>query len=407
MSRHRRQQVFVLIGLVVLAVNLRPVAVSVGPLIDELQRGLSMSSAVAGVVTTLPVLCFAGFGVLAPWIARLVGVHRVMFVSLLLCAAGLVARADSHNAGVFIALTIPALAGMATANVLLPSLVKRHFPHRVGLVTGIYTTALAIGLTAASGLTVPIAHATGSWRAGLGSWAVLAVIAAIPWVALVRRDVRPTGEVRRRLSARTVARSPLAWLMAGFFGAQSLQAYSVFGWLPQIFRDAGFSAQTAGLMLALTTATNIPLSFLLPTLAARMQNPRSIIAGLCGSYVVGYLGLLLTPASLPWLWALFIGGGTSMFPLVLGLIGLRARTSEGTAALSGFAQSVGYLISALGPFLMGALYGVTGGWTVPLVVLLALLVPELVCGLLVSRPRFVEDDLPSTRTLDTCGGLSS
>jgi CP family cyanate transporter-like MFS transporter len=188
-------------------------------------------------------------------------------------------------------------------------------------------------------------------------------------------------------------RTRLAWTMAVFFGAQSMQAYAVFGWLPQVYRDAGFSAQSAGILLGVATATSIPISFLLPSLAVRRHNQAPLILTLCACYAAGYLGLLLWPSAGAVAWALLIGTGTGMFPLVLTLIGLRARTSDGTAALSGFTQSVGYLLSAVGPFMMGALYGATGGWTVPLVILIALLVPQAVAGVLVSKPRYLEDEV--------------
>ncbi len=388
-----RERVVIAIGLVVLAFNLRPAAVSVGPVLDDIRKSLSIGPAVAGVVTTLPVLCFAAFGALAPWCARRFGAHRVMLASLALLAAGIAVRADAGDAAVFILATIPALAGMATANVLLPSLVKQHFPHRVGTMTGVYTTSLAIGLTAASTATVPIAGLTGSWRGGLLAWAFTAAIAAVPWFGLLRHDVHPDLGPQRSIPGRALARSSLAWSMAVFFGMQSLQAYAVFGWLPQVYRDAGFSAETAGLLLGVTTATTIPLSFLLPSLAARVRSQAPMILALCSSYVLGYLGLLLSPTTLPWLWALLIGVGSGIFPLVLGIISLRARTSDGTAALSGFTQSIGYLIAAGGPFMIGAVYGATGGWTVPLLVLIALLLPQAVAGVLVSRERYVEDEL--------------
>lgn len=393
-TAHRRRQVYVLIGLVVLSLNLRPAAVSVGPVLDELRAGLSMGATTAGVVTTLPVLCFAAFGAAAPWCARTLGVHRVMLASLGCAAAGLAIRAFAGGSGVFIAATVLALMGMATANVLLPSLVKLHFPDRIGLLTGLYTSALAIGLTGASVLTVPIAEAGGSWRVGLGAWAVLALLAALPWLGLISRDVRPEVPPARSIATRDLFRSPLAWSMAVLFGAQSMQAYAVFGWLPQIFRDAGFSAQTAGFLLGVTTATSIPLSFLLPGIAVRRKSQAPLIAVLCGCYLVGYLGLILSPRT-GWVWAVLIGMGTSIFPLVLTMIGMRSRTSDGTAALSGFAQSVGYLLAAIGPFLTGWLYGVTGGWTVPLLVLTAFLVPQLYAGLRVSRECYIEDDLPA------------
>jgi CP family cyanate transporter-like MFS transporter len=392
----RRERAFLVLGLVVLAFNLRPAAVSVGPVLHEIRRGLGMGSTTAGLLTTLPVLCFAGFGYVAPWCGRTFGMHRVMLGSLLVTGVGLVIRAEAHSSVVFILATLPALAGMATANVLIPSLVKQHFPERIGTMTALYTTALAIGLTAASVLTVPVENATGSWRGGLGAWAGVAFVAAIPWVGLIRHDIKPTSDTPKTITPRALSRSPLARTMAFFFGVQSLQAYAVFGWLPQIFRDAGFSAGTAGLLLGVTTATSIPISLVLPGITARGRHQGRIILGLCAAYVGGYLGLILDAATLPWLWALLIGIGTGMFPLVLTLIGLRTRTSEGTAALSGFAQSIGYLIAGIGPFMMGALYGATGGWTLPLIVLLILVIPQAVSGLMVARERYVEDELATT-----------
>lgn len=393
MSAHRRTQVFTAIGLVALAVNLRPAAVSVGPVLQDIRDGLTMTTATAGLLTTLPVLCFASFGAVAPWCARTIGVHRLMLLSLALLAAGLGLRAYAATSAVFIVATVPALAAMATANVMLPSLVKQHFPQRVGLVTAIYTTFLAIGLTAGSGLTAPLAGAFGSWRAGLAVWALVAMVAALPWLGLLRHDIKP--EVRRHdtIPTRAVRASPLAWGMAVFFGTQSLQAYAVFGWLAQIYRDAGFSAETAGLLLGTAAATGIPISFVLPRIAVRLSNQAPLIVGLCASYVVGYTGLILWPVQGAWLWALAIGVGMGIFPLVLTLIGLRARTSDGTAALSGFTQGVGYLIAAVGPFMMGAVYGATGGWTWPLTVLTLLVVPQAVAGVLVSRPSYLEDEL--------------
>jgi MFS transporter, CP family, cyanate transporter len=391
-----RQRALVVLGLVVLAFNLRPAAVSVGPVLDEIRAGLGMGSATAGLLTTLPVLCFAGFGYVAPWCARAFGIHRVMLGALVVTTVGLVLRAGAHSPVFFLAATVPALAGMATANVLIPSLVKQHFPYHIGSMTAVYTTALAIGLTAASVLTVPLEVATGSWRGGLVAWAGVAIAAAIPWLSLIQHDVKPTDEIPKTITPRALARSPLAWTMAVFFGVQSLQAYAVFGWLPQVFRDAGFSAATAGLLLGVTTATSIPISLVLPGITARGRHQGRIILGLCAAYVAGYLGLILAAATVPWLWALLIGIGTGIFPLVLTLIGLRARTSEGTAALSGFAQSIGYLIAGVGPFMMGALYGASGGWTVPLLVLLVLVIPQGVTGLMVARERYVEDELATT-----------
>ncbi|HEX6246631.1 MAG TPA: MFS transporter [Nocardioidaceae bacterium] len=392
----RWERVLVLVGIVVLAFNLRPAAVSVGPVLGELTADLGMSGATAGLLTTLPVLAFASFGALAPDLARRVGVHRVTLVALVGVVVGLSVRARTDEVWTFLLMSLVALAGMATANVLLPSLVKLHFPHRVGLLTSLYTTSMAIGLTFASGLTVPIAQQAGSWRWGLFAWALTALVAALPWIGLVRHDRAPAA-VPHTITLRQVASTRLGWAMALFFGLQSLQAYSIFGWFAQVYRDAGFSATTAGLLLGVITAMSIPLSFLIPSLASRLRDQTWLIVGLIACYPVGYLGLILAPVAGAWVWAILVGAGASVFPLVLTLITLRARTSEGTAALSGFTQSVGYLLSAVGPLGMGVLYDATGGWTVPLSVLLALVFGQLAAGLAVARPSYIEDQLPGRR----------
>jgi CP family cyanate transporter-like MFS transporter len=351
-----------------------------------------MSPTTAGVLTTLPVLAFASFGALAPVLARVVGVHRVTLIALGAVVVGLSLRARTDSVAAFLALSLLALGGMATANVLLPSLVKLHFPHRVGLMTSLYTTSLAVGLTSASVLTVPVSEELGSWRWGLGVWALTALVAALPWFALMRHDQSPE-EAPHTVTLRAVAGTRLGWAMAALFGLQSLQAYAIFGWFAQVYRDAGFSAGTAGLLLGVVTGVSIPLSFLLASLCARLQDQTVLISVLVACYPAGYLGLMLAPAQGAWLWAVLIGVGTTVFPVVLTLIGLRSCTPAGTAALSGFTQSVGYLIAAVGPFGVGLLYDLTGGWTVPLSALIALTVPQLLAGLTVARPAHIEDQL--------------
>lgn len=393
----RAEKVLVVLGIVVVAFNLRPAAVSVGPVLEEISRGLDMSSTVAGVLTTLPVLAFAFFGAAAPWLATSLGIHRVTLLSLAAVVIGLIGRVMVDHVPLFLALSLLALGGMATTNVLLPSLVRIHFPTRIGLLTSIYTTALAVGLTAASVLTVPLSEQLGSWRGGLGVWAATALLATLPWLGLLRHDQAPDGaDAPHEITLRAVGRTRLGWLMALFFGLQSLQAYSVFGWFAQVYRSAGFSPATAGLLLGVITAISIPLSFWIPSLVVRFHHQGWLISVIMACYPVGYIGLILAPVSGAWVWAVVVGIGLSVFPLVLTLIGLRARTSEGTAALSGFAQSIGYLIAAAGPFGMGFLYDVTGGWTLPLVALLILSVPQWAVGLMVARPSYIEDQVRRT-----------
>jgi CP family cyanate transporter-like MFS transporter len=394
----RLQRSLVVVGICVLAFNLRPAAVSVGPVLDEIRDGLGLSGAETGLLTALPVLAFAIFGALAPRFARAVGMHRVTLLALVALTAGLWLRSRADSALPFLLLSFVSLAGMAVANVVLPSLVKLHFPDRVGLLTSLYSTFLALGLTSASVLTVPIAEGGPGggvldWRLGIGTWAATAALAALPWLALLRHDRKDTGQPRH-LRLAQVARTRIGWVMALFFGLQSLQAYVIFGWFAKVFRDAGFSASTAGLLLGVATGVSIPLSFLVPSLTARVPDPRLLLTAIMACYPIGYLGLLVAPVGGAWLWAIAVGTGTSTFPLILTLIGLRARTPEGTAVLSGFTQSVGYLVAVGGPFGVGILHDATGGWTVPLWVLIGLCVPQYLLGLVASRPTYLEDELP-------------
>lgn len=385
----------VVLAIVGLGFNLRPAAVSLGPVLDDARAALDLSGAEAGLLTTLPVLAFAGFGAAAPRLARAVGPHRLTLLALLCVVAGLTGRAYVSHVWLFAVLSLLALAGMATANVLLPSLVKRHFPDRIGLMTSVYTTALAIGLTAALTVTVPIGEALGDWRDGLVAWALVAAVAAVPWLGLVRRDRREAGAAPRPrgIGVLEVGRTSLGMRMALFFGLQSLQAYSVYGWFGVVFRDAGFSPTTAGLLLGVIGALSIPLSLMIPWLAARTDDQRPMVWALMACYPLGYGGLVLAPVAGAWLWATLIGIGLSIFPLALVLIGLRARTPDGTAALSGWTQAVGYLIAAVGPFGLGIVHDLSGGWTVPLLALLVLSVPQLVLGLSLARPDHIEDHL--------------
>jgi CP family cyanate transporter-like MFS transporter len=400
----RRTSVLVLVGLVLLSFNLRPAAVSIGPVLAEVRDSFGMSPATAGLLTSMPVIAFAIFGALAPAAAGRFGIHRVTLTAILVVIIGLAGRAVTGSEPIFLLLSLLALSGMAMANVLLPSLVKLHFPDRIGLVTAIYTTALSIGLTAALVLTVPISDALGGWRYGLGAWAVVAVVAAVPWVALAAHD-RNLERVTRTVSFRDVARTRLGLAMALFFGLQSLQAYAIFGWFAQLWRDSGYSATVAGVLAGVLAGTAIPLSLWLPNVLARTPDPRWVLFAVIACYPVGYVGLMVAPHDLAILWAILVGIGTVTFPLILTLIGLRARTPEGTAALSAFTQSTGYLIAAAGPFAVGLVHDASGGWTVPLVMLLALALPLFPIAAYVSKVRFVEDQLP--RALSASGSRAT
>ncbi|MEU8174463.1 MFS transporter [Microbispora hainanensis] len=390
-------------ALVLAALNLRPVVTSLGPVLEEARAALGMSATIAGLLTSVPAVCFALVGSAAPRLARRFGPDGVVFAGMAAVALGLAVRPFVGTTPVFLTLSGLALAGIAVANVLLPVVVKQRFPVKVGMMTGLYSMALNLGASAAAAVTVPLAGAFGGdWRAGLGAWAVLAAVAVPPWAALARNGRRPavrqmghqvgqrTGRGDAAAEAGTpvrVARSPMAWALALFFGLQSSSAYVIMGWLPQIFRDAGLSAETAGLLFAVTSVLGVPLSFALAAVAGRLRN-QSGIAVLLGAFgLAGYAGVWAAPAAAPWLWAVLLGVANCAFPLVLTMIAMRGRDGATVIRLSAFAQSVGYLVSVPGPILVGALYQHTGGWHEPLALVVCLMAAQTAAGYFAGRDR--------------------
>ncbi|EXU62625.1 transporter [Streptomyces sp. PRh5] len=395
-------------GLMLAALNLRPAVTSLGPLLEEVRDDLGMSGTVAGVLTSVPAACFALFGLTAPRLARRWGPGAIVCAGLAAIATGLLLRPFAGGTVVFLAASALALAGIAVSNILMPVIVKRWFPDRVGAMTGLYSMGLSLGTAAAAAATVPMTDALGgSWRSGLGVWALLAAVALVPWLFLARAGAsgpetggRDTGASAAAETAAApadapavrITRSPLAWAMAVFFGFQATAAYISMGWMPQIFRDAGVSASTSGLLLAVMMAMGVPLAFVLPRIAARLRHQGVLVVILGVFGLTGYAGLWLAPAEGAWAWAVLLGIANCAFPLALTMIGMRTRTHAGVVRLSAFAQSVGYLLSIPGPLLVGVLYQHSGGWGQPLALMAGFMVPQIVAGVLAGRDRHLEDE---------------
>ena len=386
----------VIAGIVLSALNLRPAITSLGALLEEVRDGLGMSGSIAGLLTSVPPLCFALFGVMAPRLARRFGPGAVVCAGMVAITAGLAIRPYVGSTAGFLAASALALMGIAVSNVLMPVIVKRWFPDRVGSMTGLYSMALALGTSAAAAVTVPMTGALGgSWQSGLAVWAGLAALAVVPWIFLVRERGPAAAEsapAREEPPALRITRSRTAWALAVFFGLQATAAYITMGWMAQIFRDAGVPASTAGLLLAVTMVMGVPLAFVIPRLAARLPHQGPIVVALGVSGLAGYAGLYLAPAGGAWAWAVLLGVANCSFPLALTMVGMRARSGAGVAQLSAFAQSTGYLISIPGPLLVGVLYQHSGGWGLPIALMAALMVPQIAVGVLAGRNRTVEDE---------------
>ncbi len=384
-------------AVVLLAVNLRPGASSLGPVLAEVRAGLSLHPAVTGVLTALPALAFAVFGALAISLAIRAGLNAAILVGAVAAAGGLLLRVLVDDATLFLVLSLVAFAGMALGNVLVPAFIKRHFPRRLARVTAAYTTGLAVGAALPAAVSAPLADVLpGGWRGSLGLWGVTAAVAVVPWVVLtvVERRRRVPSQRAVTWSMFQVARSRKALALTLFFGSQSTQAYVQFGWIAQVYRDGGLDAPTAGLMASVIAAFGIPAGLLMPWVVHRFRDLRPVVVTLGLLLVAGYTGILVAPTTTPWLWATCLGMSGAAFPLAIALITLRTRDPRVTTRVSAFTQSGGYLIAAGGPFLVGALLGLSGGWTLPLAVLIAGSVAMVGTGLVAAAPGYVDDELP-------------
>lgn len=378
-----RGRLIVLSGILLFGITLRMAVTAVSPLINEIGEDITLSAATIGLLGTLPTATFAVFGFMTPYVIRWASLEKLLGIALVSAVLGQVARALVSGTAPFMILTVVALAGLGAGNVLLPPLVKKYFPDKIGLLTALYSTSLALGTALPPQFAVPVAGAT-SWRFSIGLWAVFSLLAAVPWITMGlerRRRPRPFADAANAAGQAEVAdgapipaqrgterlrinlwKSPLALGLTFMFGCTSLQTYAMFAWLPQMLTEAGLSAAQAGSMLALFGILGLPLSLMVPIFAARMRNPFPVVGVFLSCFVAGYTGLLLIPAEITWLWVTLVGLGPGTFPLALVLINLRTRTHTGAGALSGFGQGVGYALACTGPLLFGILESMTGSW---------------------------------------------
>jgi CP family cyanate transporter-like MFS transporter len=412
-TRPWRGRLLVLTGLLLVAFTLRTAVTSVPPLTAAIGADLVLPSWILGVLGMLPTALFGIAGLLTPLLMRAWSVEAIAVAAMAASALGQAVRAFAPETGTFLAGSALALAGMGAGNVVLPPMVKKHFPDRVGLITALYVTVISLGTTVPPLVAVPLADAAG-WRASVGWWAALNLVAVLPWLTLwpprrgtagpppaaaaaqaatspgAHDGVAPSRAVVRRSVVRPW-RAPAAWALALLFGCTSLNTYTMFAWLPTLVTESGLSPAAAGLQLALFSAIGFPLSLAVPVLAGRLRNPFPIVAAGVACFASGYVGLWLAPGSATWLWSTLAGIGPATFPLALVLVNLRTRTHQSSGAVSGFAQGVGYLVACAGPLAAGLLHDATGAWTASFAFLAVTLAVLAASGWVISRPRFIDD----------------
>ena len=356
-----RRPWLLLLGLILVALNLRPALSSMAPMLSEISKTLGLSAAQAGLLTTLPVLCLGLFAPLAPVLARRFGAERVVLGILLMLAGGIILRSSFGEVGLF-AGSVLAGASIGVIGVLLPGIVKRDFPKQAGTMTGVYTMALCLGAAMAAGATVPLSeHFDKSWALGLGFWVVPALVAAIFWLPQVGQQ---HGAHHVAYRVRGLLRDPLAWQVTLYMGLQSSLAYIVFGWLPSILIGRGLTPTQAGLVLSGSVIIQLISSLAAPWLATRGKDQRLAIVIVMAMTLGGLFGCLYAPIDGLWGWAILLGlGQGATFSLALTLIVLRSRDAHVAANLSSMAQGFGYTLASMGPFAVGIVHDWTGGWT--------------------------------------------
>jgi CP family cyanate transporter-like MFS transporter len=398
--RASRGRAIAFLAIVSSALTLRMAVTSLTPLLGELQQQLGFSNTMMGVFGLAPVAMFGLAGFITPLCVHRFGVERVALGGATLTFLGLFGRGFASGAWDELCWYAIALAGMGVGNIVTPPLVKRYFPKRIATVSTWYTFAVQFGAVVPPVIAVQLQQSYG-WRFSLSLWALVGFL-AVPLLAVLaarRHDVvepAARGETARVPFAALV-RSKLAWGMAVLFGVTSLDAYAVLTWLPKRLATAGLPAEQGGLMIALYSLVGVAGPLIVVPLLPRVRN--SFVFVLVGglSHLVGFAGLLWAPSSAPALWTVFVGLGPITFAMNLALIGMRTRTSEHAAALSGFAQGLGYMLAITGPFLFGVLYDQTGGWGASFALLACATVIGMCGGWFVCRGGYVEDEIGLAR----------
>jgi CP family cyanate transporter-like MFS transporter len=385
-----------LVGIVMLAFNLRTGITSLPPLFPELATRLHLSPAAVALLAATPVLCFAAFSGTGAPLSRWFGEERVLLAALLLVAAGLLLRGAAPHWLLFPG-TVLASAAIALMNVLLPSLIKRRDPARAGWLIGIYLLSMSAGAILGSLLAVPMFTASGgSVPLVLAVWALPAIAATVVWLPQLRFRTAPAGPAGPRPAGQPrlkVTRYPLTWQVMAFMGLQSLVYYAALSWLPTLFRDRGVSAVQAGTLLALMQLGGAGTSLLAPALAHRTRDQRWLTGVVVAVTAVGLAGCAFAPVAGAVGWVLLLGAGQgAALGLAIYFTMARAPDPAAAASLSGFAQGAGYLVASAGPLMVAFLHTATGGWAVPFVALLAVQAGQFAAGLLAARPRVLADD---------------
>ncbi|WP_342569972.1 MFS transporter [Paenibacillus sp. FSL R5-0749] len=382
----------IILGIIVIAANLRTPLTSVGPLVGFIRDDVHISNTLAGLITTVPLLVFALLSPLVPKLGRRYGVERIILIALILLTVGIVIRSLSGAVNLFIGTAVLGFA-IAVCNVLLPSIIKRDFPNKIGSMTGVYSISMNLSGAIASGISVPLAITAGlKWQGALAVWGILSFVSILCWLPQLRNQTDQTAKTSQQMASNDVNvwRSPLAWQVTIFMGIQSMVFYVLIAWLPEILKQQGIESNQSGWYLSIMQLAMLPFTFIVPVIAGRMSSQRLLVVITTILLLTGTLGLLYGSSNIILLWIIILGiGGGFAFSLAMMFFGLRTENAHQAAELSGMAQSIGYLLAALGPALIGYLHDATNSWNLPLFILLGASILLFLVGIGAANNRFV------------------
>lgn len=385
---NKASRTLLLVGVLFIAVNLRTALSSVGPLIDMIRQDVGLSDTLLGLLTTLPLIAFGVVSTITPLFTKRFGIGNTLLGAMILLISGISIRSLGGIFSLYLGTIFLGIA-IAFGNVLIPALIKRNFPHKAGFVTSLYSGIMSLGAAIAAGLSVPLAVELNlGWRGSLSVWAVLAILALFIWIPNIKRINRTAPSRGFKEGMKKLSGSLLVWRLALYMGLQSFAFYVILAWLPAILIARGHDALYAGWMLSLSQATGILGAIVIPIWAGSRKDQRLVIVCLILVELIALVGLMIPGIGLVEFWVGLIGmvlGGT--FGLALLLIVLRSKDAETAAELSGIVQSIGYLIAATGPFIVGMIYDLTQVWNYALALLILIGILKLIMGIDVGRDR--------------------
>ncbi|AVK98750.1 MFS transporter [Lysinibacillus sphaericus] len=351
------------IGVIFLASTLRMPLTVVGPIISFIREDLGISNVLAGFLTTIPLLAFAIVSPFAPVVARKLGLELTLFLSTILLAVGIVLR-SLGTTGLLVLGTMIIGVAISFGNVLIPGLLKLKFPYHVGLLMAFFTMSMNLTAGIGAGISYPIANAVLGWQGALAIALALVILTIVIWLPQLKFN-KPEPTVVSTKARIPLWKSPVTWAVTGAMGLQSLLFYTTAAWIPEIYIAQGVAADRAGWMFSIMQISQVPMALVVPIIASKMTSQRPLVLMFTAFYVIGFTGVVMEWTSLAVLWMILLGlAGGASFALAMMFFTLRTRTAFEAADLSGFAQSLGYLLAAVGPILFGYLHDLFGGWDI-------------------------------------------